>query len=89
MTACHENTRPPVIWRLLFTFVFLEYLKNYLCFIIFTNILIHKLLFFIVFTPLLHLDELIRVFPLLSHGDIEVNPGPKKDCPFFLSLEFK
>ena len=65
MTAHDKSTEPPLIWRLLFTFVFLEYLNNYICFIFFTNILVYKLLFFIVVWLSLHLDEFMRVFHFL------------------------
>ena len=139
MTAYNVSLGPPVIWRLLFAFVFLGYLATYICFIFFANILVYNLLFFIVFWLSLHLDEFMKVFPffdagqcaamtcrnrkvqlqtytkissklqffherqncsswicfwhiveffcklifsyiLLTHGDIEVNPGPKKNC---------
>ena len=63
MTGYDECTGPPVIWRFLFAFMFLEYLNTYICFIFFSNILVFKLLFFIVFTLSLHVDELMRVFP--------------------------
>ena len=46
MTAHDESKEPSVIWRLLFAFVFLEYLNTYICVIFFTNILVYKLLFF-------------------------------------------
>ena len=66
MTAYDESLGPPVvIWRLLFAFVFLEYLNTYICFLFFKNILVHKLLFFIVFWLSLHLDEFIRFFHFL------------------------
>ena len=45
MTAYDESTGPPVIWRLLFAFVFLEYLNNCICFIFSTIFLVYKLLF--------------------------------------------
>ena len=151
MAAYDESFGPPIISRLLFAFVFLEYLNTYICFLFFTNILVYKLLFFIVFWRSLHLDEFMTVFPflmpvnvqewrveivtlscryilrypqsfhffmsgktivlgfafgflliffvvlyfwyiLLTRGDIEVNPGPEKNCStgfLFLSLEFK
>ena len=68
MTAYDESLEPPVIWRLLFAFVFLEYLNTYNCFIFFTNILVYKLLFFIAFWLSLHLDEFMRVFPFFEVG---------------------
>ena len=66
MTGYDECTGPPVIWRFLFAFMFLEYLNTYICFIFFSNILVFKLLFFIVFTLSLHVDELMRVFPFFD-----------------------
>ena len=66
MTAYNESLGPPVLWKLLFAFVFLGYLTTYICFTFFTNILFYKLLFFIVFWLSLHLDEFRRVFPLLD-----------------------
>ena len=68
MTAYNESLEPPVIWRLLFAFVFLEYLNTYICFIFFRNILVHKLLFVVVFWLSLHLDEFMRVFPFFDAG---------------------
>ena len=68
MTAYDESLGPPVIWRLLFAFVFLECLSTYICFIFFKNILVDKLLFFIVFWLSLHLDEFMRVFPFFEAG---------------------
>ena len=68
MTEEDESLGPPVIWRLLSAFVFLEYLNIYICFIFFTNILVYKLLFVIVFWLPLHLDEFIRVFPFFDVG---------------------
>ena len=68
MNALDESTGPLVIWRLLFTFVFLECLNIHICFIFFTNILIYKLLFFIVFSLSLPLDEFMRVFPFFDAG---------------------
>ena len=66
MTGYDERTGPPVIWRFLFAFMFLEYLNIYICFIFFTYILVFKLLFFIVFTLSLQVDELMRVFPFFD-----------------------
>ena len=60
MIAYNESLRPPVLCRLLFAFVFLGYLTAYICFIFFINILVYKLLFFIVFWLSLHLDEFMR-----------------------------
>ena len=68
MTAYDESLGPPVIWRLLLAFVFLECLNTYICFIFFKNILVDKLLFFIVFWLSLHLDEFMRVFPFFEAG---------------------
>ena len=68
MAAYDESLGPPVIWRLLFAFVLLEYLNAYICFIFFRNILVYKLLFFVVFWLSLHLDEFMRVFPLFDAG---------------------
>ena len=145
MTVYDQSLGSPVVWGLLFAFVFLEYLNTYICFIFFRNILVHKLLFFIVFWLSLHLDEFMRIFHflmlvsvqqwrleigtfscryilrypqncnffmkgktvvvgfvfgfmlnffvvlyfcyiLLTHGDIEVNPGPKKNCSTIFSF---
>ena len=47
MTAYDENSGPTAIWRL-FAFVLLEFLNTYICLIIFTNILVYKLLPFTV-----------------------------------------
>ena len=68
MAAYDESLGPPVIWRLLFAFVLLEYLNAYICFIFFRNILVYKLLFFVVFWLSLHLDEFMRVFPFFDAG---------------------
>ena len=68
MAAYDESFGPPVISRLLFAFVFLEYLNNYICFLFFTNILFYKLLFFIAFWRSLHLDEFMTVFPFFDAG---------------------
>ena len=68
MNALDESTGPPVIWRLLFTFVFLEYLNIYICFIFFTHILVYKMLFFIVFTLSLHSYEFMRGFSFFDAG---------------------
>ena len=68
MTAYDESLGPPVIWRLLLAFVFLECLNTYICFIFFKNILVDKLLFFDVFWLSLHLDEFMRVFPFFEAG---------------------
>ena len=62
MTAYNESSGPPVIWRSLFAFAFLEYLNTYNCFKFRTNILVYKLLFFIVFRLSLHLGEFMRFF---------------------------
>ena len=68
MAAYDESSEPP-IWRLLFAFVILEYLNTYNCFIFFINILVYKLLFFVVvFWLSLHLDEFMRVFPFFDAG---------------------
>ena len=53
MTA-YESTGPPVTWKLFVAFVFLEYLNAFICFIFFTNILVYKLMFLIVFRLSLH-----------------------------------
>ena len=139
MTEYHESSGPPAIQRF-FAFVFLEFLNTCICLIFFTNILVYKFLFFIIFWLSLHLDEFMRLFPffdagqcaamacrnrnielqiyfnvsskrqffhkrkncrsricfwlfvdfffvilyfyyiLLTHGDIEVNPGLKENC---------
>ena len=68
MTAYFKSLGPPVMWRFLFAFVFLEYLNTYICFLFFTNILVHKLLLFIVFWLLLHLDEFMRVISFSDAG---------------------
>ena len=61
MAANDKSTRP-VTWRLLFPFVFLEYLNTYTCFL---YILVYKLLFFIVLTLCLHLLEGFPIFLML------------------------
>ena len=66
MTSYDENLGPPVIWRLLFAFLFLGYLATYICSIFFTNILVYKLLLFAVFWLSLHLDEFMKVFPFFD-----------------------
>ena len=68
MTSYDGSLEPPVIWRLLFAFVFLEYLNTYICYIFFRNILVYKLLFFVVFWLSLHLDEFMMVFPFFDAG---------------------
>ena len=68
MTSYDGSLGPPVIWRLLFAFVFLEYLNTYICYIFFRNILVYKLLFFVVFWLSLHLDEFMMVFPFFDAG---------------------
>ena len=67
MTAYDESSGPHAIWRL-FAFVFLEFLNTYICLILFTNILVYKLLSFIVCWLSLHLDEFMRVFPFFDAG---------------------
>ena len=62
MAANDKSTRPPVTWRLLFPFVFLEYLNTYTCFL---YILVYKLLFFTVFILCLHLLEGFPIFLML------------------------
>ena len=68
MAAYDESLGPPITWRLLFAFVFLEYLDTYICFIFFRNILVYKLLFFAVFWLSLYLDEFMRVFLFFDVG---------------------
>ena len=71
MTGYNESLGPSVLWRLLFAFVFLGHLTTYICFIFFTNILVSKLLFFIVFWLSLHLDEFIRFFFFLMPVSVQ------------------
>ena len=68
MAAYDEGLGPPVIWRSLLAFVFLEYLNTFICYIFFTNILVYKLLLFIVFWLSLHLGEFMRIFPFFDAG---------------------
>ena len=68
MAAYYENLGPPVIRWLLFASVFLEYLNAFICFTFFKNILVYKLLFFVAFWLLLHLDEFMKVFPFFDAG---------------------
>ena len=71
MIAYDESTGSPVIWRSLIPFMFLEYLNTYICFIFFTNILVYKMLFFIVFRLSLHLGEFMRVFSILMPVSVQ------------------
>ena len=48
MTAYNESLGPPFIWKILFAFVFLEYLNSYICFMFFTIIFFF---FFTIFYP--------------------------------------
>ena len=67
MTAYNESLGPPFIWKILFAFVFLEYLNSYICFIFFTIIVVFFYYHYI-FWLSLHLDEFMKVFTFFDAG---------------------